>query len=79
MYAKSKYPEVAGDMLGYLGSEVGQTAFQQAIAGAQPSVFAKANQATGIDPLARRKIFSRLEGFAQKGREPAADRFDRLI
>src|SRR5262249_42990748 len=47
IYSKSKYPEVAGDMLGYLGSEVGQTAFQQVIAGAQPSVFAKANQAAG--------------------------------
>ena len=54
LYAKSKYPTVAGDMLGYLGSEVGQSAFQQAISGAQPSVFAKANQATGIDPLARK-------------------------
>jgi len=54
LYAKSKYPEVAGDMLGYLGSEVGQTAVQQAISGAQPSVFAKANQAAGIDPLARK-------------------------
>jgi multiple sugar transport system substrate-binding protein len=54
VYARSKYPEVAGDMLGYLGSEVGQTAFQQVIAGAQPSVFAKANQAAGIDPLARK-------------------------
>ena len=33
----------------------------------------------GIDPLARREILSRLEGLAQKRREPAADRFDRLV
>lgn len=56
VYAKTGQPAIAGDMIAYVGSEAGQTAFMTIIGGSQPSVFAKANQAPGIDPLARKAV-----------------------
>ncbi|MHB8645442.1 MAG: ABC transporter substrate-binding protein [Thermomicrobiales bacterium] len=54
--AKSKWAVIAGDIFSYVGSEAGQTAAQTIIGGSKSSVFATANQAPGIDPLARKAV-----------------------
>jgi multiple sugar transport system substrate-binding protein len=47
LYAKSKYPAVAGDILSYWGSLQGQTAFQAIVGGALQATFPGARQAAG--------------------------------
>lgn len=54
--AKSQWAAIAGDIFSYVGSEAGQTAAQTIIGGSKSSVFSKANQAPGIDPLARKAV-----------------------
>ena len=54
--AKSKWAAIAGDIFSYVGSEAGQAVAQTIIGGSKSSVFAQANQAPGIDPLARKAV-----------------------
>jgi len=49
-YAKSKYPEIIGDMFHYLGTEEGQATYVKFSGGGEPATFPKANQVSGIDP-----------------------------
>jgi multiple sugar transport system substrate-binding protein len=50
VYAKTKYPEVAADLIYYIGTEQGQAAYAARSGGAEPMVFAQANQVAGLDP-----------------------------
>jgi multiple sugar transport system substrate-binding protein len=50
VYAKSKYPEVAADLIYYIGTEQGQAAYAARSGGAELMVFAQANQVAGLDP-----------------------------
>lgn len=45
VYSKSKYPQVAGDIIGYLGSVAGQTEMIKAVRGTLGSVFPEATKA----------------------------------
>lgn len=44
VYADSKYPEIAGEIFYYLGSEAGQLAFVSITGGSDPSVYESANK-----------------------------------
>jgi len=54
VYAKTKYPEVAGDLLYYLGTEQGQAAYVALSGGGEPAVYPRANQVAGVDPRVRK-------------------------
>ena len=56
VYADTNLPTVAGDILSYAGSEVGQIALIKIIGGSQPSVFVKANAQEGLDPRAKKAL-----------------------
>jgi multiple sugar transport system substrate-binding protein len=56
VYANTKLGAVAGDILSYAGSLAGQKALVKIIGGAQPSVFAEANQQEGLDPRAAKAL-----------------------
>ena len=56
VYAKTQYPEIAGDILSYAGSEAGQKALIKIIDGSQPSVFASANAQEGLEPRAKKAL-----------------------
>jgi len=54
LYAKTKYPEVASDLLTYLGTEQGQAAYVALSGGGEPAVFPQANQLPSLDPRIRK-------------------------
>ncbi len=53
VYAESKYPEIAGEIFYYLGSEAGQLAFVSITGGSDPSVYASANENAPLDDRMR--------------------------
>lgn len=53
IYADSPYPEIAGEIFSYLGSEAGQLAFVSITGGSDPSVYASANQNAPLDDRIR--------------------------
>jgi multiple sugar transport system substrate-binding protein len=53
VYAESKYPEIAGEIFYYLGSEAGQLAFVSITGGSDPSIYASANQNAPLDERMR--------------------------
>ncbi|MDQ3654518.1 MAG: ABC transporter substrate-binding protein [Chloroflexota bacterium] len=53
VYAESRYPEIAGEIFYYLGSEAGQLAFVSITGGSDPSIYASANQNAPLDDRMR--------------------------
>ncbi|MGN6757036.1 MAG: ABC transporter substrate-binding protein, partial [Thermomicrobiales bacterium] len=53
VYAKTKYPELAGDLLYYIGTEQGQSAYVAYSGGGEPAVYPKANESPALDPRVR--------------------------
>jgi len=49
-YAKTKYPEIAGDIFHYLGTEEGQATFVRLSGGGERATFPQANKVSGLDP-----------------------------
>jgi multiple sugar transport system substrate-binding protein len=56
VYASTQQAAIAGDILAYAGSEVGQKALVKIIEGSQPSVFASANAQEGLEPRAKKAL-----------------------
>lgn len=54
IYAKSRYPEIAGDMFAYLGGVEGQTAFATATNGSDRPMLPQAIAAAELDPRVRK-------------------------
>ena len=54
VYAKTKYPEIAGDLLYYIGTEQGQAAYVALSGGGEPAIYPQANQVAGVDPRVRK-------------------------
>ena len=54
VYAKTQYPEVAGDLLSYIGTEQGQAAYVALSGGGEPAVYPRANRVAGVDPRVRK-------------------------
>lgn len=53
LYAESKYPEIAGEIFYYLGSEAGQLAFVSITGGSDPSIYPSANENAPLDERMR--------------------------
>lgn len=54
VYTKTKHPEVASDLLAYIGTEHGQAAYVALSGGGEPAVFPQANQLPSLDPRVRK-------------------------
>jgi multiple sugar transport system substrate-binding protein len=53
VFAESKYPEIAGEIFYYLGSEAGQLAFVSITGGSDPSIYQSANDNAPLDERMR--------------------------
>lgn len=53
VFAESRYPEIAGEIFYYLGSEAGQLAFVSITGGSDPSVYSSANENAPLDERMR--------------------------